>query len=180
MVDRETRDQYVDVIERYLDGEIDNLRFDEEADDLTSSSDQGVHRIYWELWFTYCDINRHDAYKNGPEVVELYRRAAAFMRTDLEYTWRHAVLGDPYRLSAGVALLGVAFVAAALFRGSVIVGAVGVSLLLVAWLTGRLELRRWSAVNQEIDWDVWPFASREQMLQYHQPADVQPVQERGA
>jgi len=172
MVDREARDRYVDVINRYLAGEINNHGFDWEAQDLRDSTeDQAVDDVYSVLWFTYCDIYTHDAHRDGPEAVEVYRRAAAFLRTDLEYSWPPVAPGLKFGLRMFMGLFGLVIAAWATYEGSIVAGVIGVGLLvLYAWGKYR-EGRQRHRILPEIDWDVWPFADREQMLEHYQPTD---------
>lgn len=161
MIDRRARDRLADVIDRFIAGEIDAVHHDSEACGISGGrDDRAPDEIYGVLWGTYSDVGSQRIDDLGPEAGAAFRRAAVFLRTDLEYPGpdtRPALKRSLLRVAAGLAAMiaGVHLaVANVSLLGGMAAGVVGLALLVGG---------RWTSGRAEIDTDVWPFASEEQM-----------------
>jgi hypothetical protein len=88
MVIREKRDRALELVERFLSGEISS---DDLADNYPrDKNDPAVGAIYERLWFFWDDRHKHKLtgrHQLAPEVRALFERSIMFLRSDLEYEW---------------------------------------------------------------------------------------------
>ncbi|SRR6266567_9541410 len=85
MVDALKRKRAVDLVRRFIDGQISNDEYDNDFPDDTQ--DQGLLVVYDRLWFLYSDLRTHRLDKNtlSSEDRKLIERCITFLKTDLEY-----------------------------------------------------------------------------------------------
>jgi len=162
MIDRDARDRLADVTDRFIAGEIDAVDYDSRARKIRASDDLGANEVYSLLWFTYSDFARRRIGDLSPEAGAAFRRAAVFLRTDLAYLWpdtrpvvRRNVLRIVVGILAMIAGLWLAVTGVSML-GGMAAGAVGLALLVAGFWVSQVE----------IDFDIWPFATKEQMREY--------------
>jgi hypothetical protein len=98
MIQRETRDDLANCLQRLLAGEMTNREFDDRYyERWLNSEDAAVTEIARFGWGLYSDppptyrLGIH--YSVPDEAVQTGRRAILFLRTDLEYQWPRNVAG---------------------------------------------------------------------------------------
>jgi hypothetical protein len=103
MVDALKRKRAVDLIRRFIDGQISNDEYDNDFPDDTQ--DQGLLVVYDRLWLLYSDLRTHRLDKDtlSSEERELIERCITFLNTDLEYE------GPPLRERKPISGLGDLF-----------------------------------------------------------------------
>lgn len=85
MVDTEKRKTAVELIRKFVNGQITNDEYDNSYPDNTQ--DNGLLVIYDRLWFFYSDLRTHRLGEDdlANEERELIKRCIEFLRSNLEY-----------------------------------------------------------------------------------------------
>jgi hypothetical protein len=85
MVDTLKRKKAIDLIRKFVEGQISNDEYDNSFPDETQ--DKGLLVVYDRLWFLYSDLHTHrlDEGSLSSADRELIERCITFLSTDLEY-----------------------------------------------------------------------------------------------
>ena len=114
MIDREARDELVDVIERYLADEITAFDFDEALGEFMGPrDDRTVRDVARDLWFYYDDVIDHEVVADK-ELWDFFQRILLLLKSDGElecsrrwrWTLRQAIALPALAAFVTVAALG--------------------------------------------------------------------------
>jgi hypothetical protein len=170
MVDRGARDEYAEIIEAFLRGEVSNHQYDDVASRLQrKSEDDLIEETYRFLWGGYSDVTKQYVDDLDPQAQAAFRRCAVFLRSNRECEWPLEALGG-VALAWGCVVLPLAALCLlywAVVSLSWLPVVVGWPVIAATWVLWRLRLRKLREERKGNlaaigDVDAFPFLSVEQ------------------
>jgi hypothetical protein len=136
MIHRESRDRLAEALRRYVSGHITNDDLDDVEVDWR---DRGAVAVKEMAWYLYDDLENHyveNRLPRGSEDRKSVARWIAFLQSDQEYIWPEYSFIEFINWPMNILTLG--------------------------WWE-RMKKRRWEQFLEAGDFEVWPFASKEDL-----------------